>query len=1533
MRGRIWRGARRRARLAGAVATIAACTLGVMGTVLAGGASASCGGFENPCSNETAQQFGYKSVQREDTPNDPNYDQSEPDSKQHTASNFYAERFDLFGFPSELTPNATYAVGPNAGKPMVAGFNASGAWKTERGRSDVVVAILDDGIDWGDRGLRLQIHLNTGELPYPEHSNGTSCGTYDCNGDGVVNVEDYAEDPRVSLSYAGRQGPGGLITAQDLIHAFGNCQIDSSTHLIVKCVAGQHFDNDGNGYANDIAGWNFFDNNNESADLSSYFAAHHHGTGRAADVAERGNNGEGSIGVCPHCQVMPMKVWDTFVTDANTFALGMVYATDNGAKILEGANGSLYHSAFAEAASQYAYEHGALQTYSGDDLNTGNHNYAANYPHAMLIQGTVPDTVGLGQESKQWVEGEKLCGATGQPLCLGSNVPVGTFFRGANTTQFGGKSSISMEGPTGSVNTSKAAGAAGLVVSAGLDHGIVLRPDETRELLEQTAERVLEGNTAGAGVPDPAANPSLPADEQWTSHFGWGRANVGAAVGAVNSGDIPPEAAINAPDWYAPLTGTSMDVTGLARARFATGGQFHWKLMWGAGQVPASWTTVHEGDSNGTVTDFGSIDLEAVREALATHVVPPDAGGPTFAAGVANPFQHEFTVQLEVNGQGIQLTGIDRRVFNTFTDPTLRPGYPKRLGTGGESPTRYVDLTGNNVQELVVPTEDGVIHAYKPDGTEAKGWPVHTALEQAGLGHTGSPALAALGLPREPPRGPLIGDLAGDGRADVIVAAGIHVYAWQGNGQPVPGFPVSSNPAFCGPALETNTSHPKCGFLAAPAIAHLEGFNKGPDIVEPSLDGHLYAWRADGTAVPGYPIALIDPKEVAEGKQLVAESINEPAIGDLGNQGHDDVVVASNEVYGATEVGGELSFAGITSGAAGSSGRLYAIDGPTAKIMPGWPVKMPGIIQNVLPLIGPGQDAAIAKIGGETLVVASVTGGALEELNVKGEVVRTLQQAGSQAYGAASNATDKSGAINLFESASVGDLLGTGTPAVVKYELSLGQAANLLLVGQNFPYNHLIGAWEGSTGTPLPAYPTVTDDYQFLSASNIAKIDPALPTNQIVAGTGLGLLHAYDGATGLDVTGFPKVTGGWLSAPASLSVDGRVADMTREGYLFEWQTKAPACQPEWPTFRHDQQGSGNYNHDGTPPDAPEKLTLTALGKHKYRLAFTAPGDNGPCGTPASYRTRVNGEQTDLHLQPGAGGSSFSAEITLSRQARALSIQAIDAAGNIGQAASVAVPKSGTSEQEGTEEFNAPLPTLGRCVKVHGGPGSAYEGRFCVHIKVAKKANGQWLPGPGAKKKFSAKSGAVVFESEGKKAITCSAAALEGEYTGPSTEVAKLLLTGCKYVATNQKCESSPLAEGTIEASASLTGELGFITVPTSPAVPTVGWDLKGLSMTFTCANPPETSITTGTIQGSAIAPVTPVNMMAEQMTLTYSMASGKQLPEMFEGAEADTLTMKLRTGLEETVEPSGLSANLTVRNEESLEVKAQTCQTYVGCKP
>jgi hypothetical protein len=1272
-------------------------------------------GFDDPVSRDPSQQFGARpgalptippatptNVQRQDTPNDPQYDNAEFDTQQPAdkrSTNLFDERFDLFGFPSALTETtARYKDpdDPNRGKAQVSGFNAAGAWKITRGDPNVNVAILDTGINWDDAALRNQVALNGAELPAPTGN----------DGNGILSVDDFKDDPKVKAITGAREP-----TAQDLINAYSD-----------------RVDDGGNGYIDDIAGWDFFDNDNDPQDTSSYFAAENHGSGRVGEVVEPSNDGKGALGVCPKCQFTPLRVWDTFVSDQNNFFTAALYAADNGVEVIEGADGGLYHSAFSERASQYVYEKGLAQVYSGDDLNTANHNFPANYNHTMLIEGTSADVKGIGKNAPAAQRGDPGFRAAAIEAArlakVGTEAPVQTYFRSSNTAQFGGHSSISMEGATGSVNTGKGAGAVALVISAArqLNPPIYLSADESRELLEQTAEDVLPANTLGTGVPDPA-------QKGFDTHFGYGRANLGEAVREASARRIPPEASIGSPDWYAPLTGATAPVTGLAKARSGVGaGAFTWKLEYGVGLAPTSFTELRTGSSptGQAVTDFGALPLAQIRAALAarnTFQDRDDPAGPLLdkSSRKLDPFQGQFTVQLTVtSSNGTVKKGVDRKVLTALPDgQSLRPGFPKRLGTGGEAPLRYADLDGDNTQELVLPTEDGLMHAFRPDGSELPGWPVKTRQGYVASGHGDAPGLKALKLetpsvePLEPPRAPTVADLTGDGRPEVITTAGERIYVWKADGSELGGWPVRPDPGRLNCAVSEQKKaikHPKCGFLASPAVARLDG-RAGPlSIVVPGLDGRLRAYHSDGSEVPGFPVRLIDPDEV---EKMTAESINQLAIGDLDNDGSDDIVAADNEVYGgaggASPTGGDVGFGGALSTAPGTSSRVYAVhsagnSAPGGKpFFPGWPIKLPGLIQDVLPLIGPGHDPALVKVGGEQQIVVSTTGGALTLFGVDGKARREMRQNGGGADG---------GALNLFESAAVGALIDPAKPDIVKYQIDLTQAANLLLVGQNAPYSHRIGAFDATSGeTASPDFPVITDDYQFLSSSTVAKVDPASPANaQVLAGTGLGLLHAYDGVTGLDSPGFPKVTGGWLFAPAALSNDGRIASITREGYLFEWAQATPACQTEWPSFRHDQQATGNYDADGTPPAAPERVALAAIEGDRYKLTFRSPGDDAFCGTANRYVADIDGQALDLG-KPVAGGADFAKEITLPAGATKVTIRAadgpVDGRSNLGAPASVdraAAAPAPAPPASGSTGTTTPGPTGDR-PGTPAGPGS------------------------------------------------------------------------------------------------------------------------------------------------------------------------------------------------------------------------------------
>jgi hypothetical protein len=509
---------------------------------------------------------------------------------------------------------------------------------------DVSVAILDTGIEWQNVELVDKIRLNAGELPEPERGGparreGVDCSKYaagdDANGDGAFNVADFACDPRVRID-GGDTESDKLLDASDLISAFSD-----------------RSDADGNGYADDVAGWDFFDDDNDPFDASSCCNAGGHGTDRAAEAGRATNDGKGEAGLCPECQVMPLRVWDTFVVDTNLFALATVYAADNGASVVEGAVGGLLNSSFARRAFKYADAKGVALTLVSSDINSANHNYPTNYPEAIYVSGSLPDTApgerceipglpGVGNPTGQGevpgckqlltaLEKAGVPSVSGQP-------PTTSFFRNSNLTQYGGKNDIVLVGSTGSVNTGQASGAAGLLQSyarerlAGQDaFPKSLSGNEIRQLLTMSAEDVLPENTGSIGLPDRA-------EKGWDTHFGYGRVNLAGAMAMIQEGRIPPEVQLDGPDWFAPINvdkvgDGGVPVTGRVKTPHFDG--VRWELGYGCGQqtdtfeVLAAARATSRARSRGCRRRCSSSSPTSATAAWPTTPAAPRAGRPT----------------------------------------------------------------------------------------------------------------------------------------------------------------------------------------------------------------------------------------------------------------------------------------------------------------------------------------------------------------------------------------------------------------------------------------------------------------------------------------------------------------------------------------------------------------------------------------------------------------------------------------------------------------------------------------------------------------------------------------------------------------------------------------------------------------------------------------------------------------------------------------------------------------------------------------
>jgi subtilisin family serine protease len=125
------------------------------------------------------------------------------------------------------------------------------------------------------------------------------------------------------------RGAGVIIAISDTGIDTAHPDLAASLWVNSGEIAGNGVDDDGNGYVDDLHGWNSV---GDSADI---FDDHGHGTHVAGIAAAVGDNGTGVVGVAFESRLMAVKGLDDdgFGFDS-TLSEGILYAVENGAQVI-----------------------------------------------------------------------------------------------------------------------------------------------------------------------------------------------------------------------------------------------------------------------------------------------------------------------------------------------------------------------------------------------------------------------------------------------------------------------------------------------------------------------------------------------------------------------------------------------------------------------------------------------------------------------------------------------------------------------------------------------------------------------------------------------------------------------------------------------------------------------------------------------------------------------------------------------------------------------------------------------------------------------------------------------------------------------------------------------------------------------------------------------------------------------------------------------------------------------------------------------
>jgi len=257
-------------------------------------------------------------------------------------------------------------------------------------------------------------------------------------------------------------------------------------------IADNGIDDDGNGYIDDVYGWDFANDDNDPQD------DYGHGTHCAGIAAAATDNGVGIAGVGFNSRIMAVKVGDGSTGKArySDIAQGIIYAADNGAKVISLSLGGYAFSSYLESAVNHAWNAGCVLVGAAGNNNSSDPFYPAAYDNVMGVSATDQDDV-----KASWSNYGSYISVAAPGVSIYS-----TYWNDDSTYAY--MSGTSMAAP-------HVAGLAALLFSQD-----DTRTNATvRSLIEETADDL--------------------GDEGWDQYYGYGRINAYRAVGRVTA-EIDP---------------------------------------------------------------------------------------------------------------------------------------------------------------------------------------------------------------------------------------------------------------------------------------------------------------------------------------------------------------------------------------------------------------------------------------------------------------------------------------------------------------------------------------------------------------------------------------------------------------------------------------------------------------------------------------------------------------------------------------------------------------------------------------------------------------------------------------------------------------------------------------------------------------------------------------------------------------------------------------------------------------------------------